>query len=186
MVRSTAAPHTSWLPAVSDVLVLVRRQGERIGRQEASIVLEWAGFAEHDLLEPARRRKSVSAVSCPGTWARCAGTGFWPLRVWPDWRRRWTTGLEDLDSATSAHVCRSVMTWREPCDDQPCAARESTSSSVMAKSPSRLSSTSTFTSSLATQETAGPSSPTRRNARGRSSTATRKRSRMPSRRRTDW
>jgi hypothetical protein len=52
-------------------------------------------------------------------------------------------------------------------------------------SPSRRSSTSTCTSSLAAQETAGPSRSSRRNARGRSSTATRKRSKTPSRRRTD-
>src|SRR5215204_4507463 len=81
---------------------------------------------------------------------------------------------------------RSVMTWQEPCDAQAWAARESTSSFVTAKSPSRRSSTSTFTSSLATQETAGPSRLRRRNARGHSSTATRKRSKTLSHRRTDW
>jgi DNA-binding winged helix-turn-helix (wHTH) protein len=59
----------------------------------------------------------------------------------------------------------------EPCDVRACAARGSTSSFVTAKSPSRRSSTSTFTSSRATQETVGRSFPIRRNARGRSLTA---------------
>lgn len=53
-------------------------------------------------------------------------------------------------------------------------------------SPSRRFSTATFTSFLPTQETAGPSKPSPRNARGRSSAVTRRRSRTPSSRRTDW
>lgn len=80
---------------------------------------------------------------------------------------------------------RSVMTWHGPCDAQAWAARESTSFFVMVKRLSRRSSTSTFMSSLATQETAGPSRPSRRNARGHSSTVTRKRSKTPSPRCTD-
>ncbi len=94
--------------------------------------------------------------------------------------REHAVGLEDLDGATSAHVwsvghdmsralrrsgmrCEGINVFL--CDG------EATFQTVP---------TSTFTSSLATQETAGPSFPSRRNATGRSSTATRERSKTPS------
>lgn len=99
--------------------------------------------------------------------------------------RQHAVGLEDLDRATSAHVWSVGHDMSRALRRSPCAARGSTSSSVTAKPPFRRFSTSTFTSSLATQETAGSSFLSRRNARGHYSTAKRKRSRTPLRRPTE-
>jgi hypothetical protein len=99
--------------------------------------------------------------------------------------REHAVGLEDLDDATGAHVWSVGRNMSRALRRSRLRCEGITSSSVTAKSPFKRSFTSTFTSSLVTRETAGPSFPSRANARGRSSTAMRKRSRTPSRRRTD-